>query len=329
MAYLFSYFRIMRTVVLVVFLGFTSAYGQPNQYFQHNPVWTCYRSNTAIWPYHIEENYNYYVRGDTVIGAFTYKQVFIKGTHSYQPMLGSGGSSDYLRPNPSFFLRSTSDRRIYIMPYGAGEYELYNFQATGIGDTVFYYPPYIDYFQEPDIVGNATPRVDAVVTAMDSIYADGMYLRRFTTWVDFSELIFVEGVGHNHGLLEPVMNLIEIQHEHICYSANDTLWTVFGSSPGVAGTCEMEVSLSGVDEAGILYGWNIYPNPASDHVYIDQPSSSQLFGIRVFNTLGQCIISTTASASPFQLDVNGLPPGIYIVHIQFAQGEFQHRFMKY
>lgn len=323
----------MRTLVLILLLGITAAYGQPNQYLQNHPSWEMEWSDGTSWPCARTDRYNFYVQGDTVINTFVYKQVFRKGNRSYtnisgQPGACSSGSFAFMGTYPSFFLRSTADRKMYLKPVSGVEFLLYDFGGV-VGDSIFYHLPSVVFNTPPGIIdGPLSGMQGALITDMDSIYANGRYLRRFTTEIAFDEVIFIEGVGHGRGLVEPIHNAIEVQYQAFCYSANDTIWPVYGNGPN-QGTCNLQLSQAWLGVEEIHSGWNIYPNPASDHVYIDQQLSSQPFRLLVFNTLGQCIVSTTASASPFQLDVNGLPPGIYIVHIQFAQGEFQHRFMKY
>ncbi|MBM2813633.1 MAG: two component regulator propeller domain protein [Ignavibacteria bacterium] len=64
----------------------------------------------------------------------------------------------------------------------------------------------------------------------------------------------------------------------------------------------------------------IIPNPALDYIEIKLniallPISQQVH-IRIFNTLGECVMNNTLqNADSQRLDVSGLPAGIYIVRI--------------
>ncbi|MCX7737668.1 MAG: M1 family aminopeptidase [Candidatus Kapabacteria bacterium] len=74
----------------------------------------------------------------------------------------------------------------------------------------------------------------------------------------------------------------------------------------------------------------IYPNPSSEYINISFPLSflrMQESDIRIFNVLGECVLSTPAlRATPqegnFRIDISNLPSGIYYVRLGGRVGRF-------
>lgn len=62
------------------------------------------------------------------------------------------------------------------------------------------------------------------------------------------------------------------------------------------------------------------PNPASDFIEITFSGNSE---IKIYNTLGQCVIKEQSISTPQKINVSNLPSGIYIIQI----GEIIKKFM--
>lgn len=62
---------------------------------------------------------------------------------------------------------------------------------------------------------------------------------------------------------------------------------------------------------------NIYPNPVNDYLTI--LSSEELNTIVIYNTIGAVVFQTKSRVRKEQIDISGLPPGVYIIE---AQGRF-------
>ena len=71
---------------------------------------------------------------------------------------------------------------------------------------------------------------------------------------------------------------------------------------------EMELGI----EDNSLQGVALYPNPASDIVYIENPSQIELTAITVFDLNGKVVRNMDGN----EFDVQGLPGGIYFVQIR-------------
>ena len=72
---------------------------------------------------------------------------------------------------------------------------------------------------------------------------------------------------------------------------------------------------------------SVYPNPTSGNITIEVNSNrDELMDIRVINSLGQPVKSLSLNpAERFreEVDLSGLPAGMYYVHFQKADGEMQ------
>lgn len=70
----------------------------------------------------------------------------------------------------------------------------------------------------------------------------------------------------------------------------------------------------------------IYPNPASEFLYID--SDDELLKVTVYNLDGKLITSTNCVRVPFQVNVGSFKNGIYMVCCEFKNEKTFHKFLK-
>ena len=70
----------------------------------------------------------------------------------------------------------------------------------------------------------------------------------------------------------------------------------------------------------------IYPNPASNEIYIQQ-ANSQPSKIKVFDIYGKLVISTTSNADLTRIQIDGLKAGLYFIQIEGLNNK-QYRFIK-
>lgn len=71
----------------------------------------------------------------------------------------------------------------------------------------------------------------------------------------------------------------------------------------------------------------VYPNPASDLVYIDAAGSISIRSVTCFNYLGQVVLKTQPqSRSKIVLNVSGLSAGVYLADIYSDQGKVSKKF---
>lgn len=69
---------------------------------------------------------------------------------------------------------------------------------------------------------------------------------------------------------------------------------------------------------------SLYPNPGSDVLHIQMPSSTTLEKVTVYNNLGQKVMENSAA----DFAVNGLSAGVHYIDIQTTDGTFHKKFIK-
>jgi hypothetical protein len=74
----------------------------------------------------------------------------------------------------------------------------------------------------------------------------------------------------------------------------------------------------GLDDPNGTAQFSMYPNPATDHVFIS--SSKELKRVTVYNTLGQLVVDELVSGNEYELKTAAYTPGVYMVRVENAGG---------
>jgi len=95
---------------------------------------------------------------------------------------------------------------------------------------------------------------------------------------------------------------------------------VYYSTDSEAATWEVDdILLTGEDNVGIydemLFEFSIYPNPASDLIYVK--TGDMDVDISIYNMCGAIVKEETKLSNDFSVDISGLQKGIYIVRLNF------------
>src|SRR5688572_22615996 len=144
-----------------------------------------------------EFDYNYFLNGDTLIGAFTYKKIYktgngvdyVNGPNTCPPSCSNYQFYYFNNIYSGCFRQDTTQRKVFIVPTGSAlETLLYDFNLN-LGDTLP--PSWPDY--DPLIY----------VTAVDSTLVGGSYHKRFhlSTSNLPGEVSLIEGIGNSLGFL--------------------------------------------------------------------------------------------------------------------------------
>lgn len=75
----------------------------------------------------------------------------------------------------------------------------------------------------------------------------------------------------------------------------------------------VDVAPSGISEAELEEGFEIYPNPATDFIQISSPENTS--EIQIINSIGQTVQTITKPSTSIQLDTDEFENGVYLIQI--------------
>ena len=76
------------------------------------------------------------------------------------------------------------------------------------------------------------------------------------------------------------------------------------------------------------FSFNIFPNPASDHLTIEIPINVSKTKIEIYNLLGELEYSSIETKQKTDLDVSGLTRGLHIIQIATDDNIMRQKFIK-
>lgn len=95
---------------------------------------------------------------------------------------------------------------------------------------------------------------------------------------------------------------------------------------GNAESYEYYVGISSIDAVDANVN-SIYPNPASDKVFIDLVNPSKDAQVKVYNSIGQVVSNEKIAdgTNKITIDVNNYEPGVYYFELSTKEGTFNHK----
>ena len=113
------------------------------------------------------------------------------------------------------------------------------------------------------------------------------------------------------GFLSPDSYSLDYYLVNICIpSAGDSIVYYENILFDVKGALGIEVEYNEI--------FSVYPNPASDRIYIQTPTDIREFEAELFNINGQRILTSNISnANNAELDISDLPKGIYLLRLSW------------
>jgi hypothetical protein len=190
------------------------------------------------------------------------------------------------------------------------DYLLYDF-ALNVGDT---------FTVEP--AGSWSWSRDLVVTTVDSIVLMDQTKRKrliFSCMDGTGEIVWVEGIGDLRGLLSVKSScILDINEQLLCYSEQGE---VLYQDPD-EGECWLTTST----EDPLPDDFSLYPNPASDRIFISGERSNRPMEFTIYSSVGVNIRSgKTADGS---ISVSDLPQGVYLIEWRQGDKKTTSRFVK-
>lgn len=259
-----------------------------------------------------EDDYQYFLNGDTLIGSFIYNKLYktgntidhIIGPYTCPPWCT--GNDEYYYYNNTYagcIRQDTAQRKVFYAPPGSPQDTLlYDFNLN-VGDTL---PP---SWINPN---------SNYVTAIDSILVGGFFHKRFQlSSSDFpGEVAIIEGIGSSLGLLSPLMtnnNVSSYYNMLLCVTVNGI--PVY---PDTATICSLA---SQINDAGNELAVSISPNPFSDLLTIHLNNHIQteliLYDLALRRIFQQTFVSHIS------LNTEQLAKGAYIYEVQVKNGFFK------
>jgi len=232
---------------------------------------------------------------DTMVNNLLYRKIV--QTEPY--------STDYTFPY--ILLREdTETKKIYAKPYHTeyvdSEVVIYDYNLLP-GDSFFVY----------DVNNTISPiawyHVDSVGLFNTLIDTRKVFYLSSNINGYESKPVWVEGIGSLAGL---TLNSIEVSYNFInCYIRNDSL--IYESDYAIYyNNCDISVS---INEADIYTDVKIEPNPIHSNLIVKKSNSNYIY-IEIYDIFGRLLNKYYTNNIYFEIDVNNLISGIYIIKIR-------------
>jgi hypothetical protein len=167
---------------------------------------------------------------------------------------------------------------------------------------------------------------DISVTGIDSILIGGNYRKRYkiNNYMIGSEY-WIEGIGSTVELLSPFTYHFEWHYYTLCYK--DT-FTYYISLPfGYVGdSCHFYIP-NGTPETE-LKQFNIYPNPVTDFMTIENLLQLNPYTIFIYDDQGKLILNNEFVGIKNTINTKKLKPGIYFLRILINNNQILSKFIK-
>jgi hypothetical protein len=280
---------------LSVFTTVFSASAQVPNYFENNPKWRLSSSCNIGGGDCIEnQEYVYYISGDSIVDSLSYHKVFRRGKFSESWFASEptpswcNGSSIF---NVFYILIRQEGKKIYTRnEYDEVDQLLYNFNLN-IGDTL-------------PITSNQLYD-NIIVSSIDSILV-GNHYRKVFNLSGFDPHILIEGIGHEAGFFELFPPTLECASYLSCFTLNDTTFYPEFGSP-----CDLSVDIYEVINH---QPFKVYPNPTNSFLIVDSNKPINKNHISIFNGTGQQLNVSfhQNTQNKITIDISQLSKGLYI-----------------
>lgn len=148
--------------------------------------------------------------------------------------------------------------------------------------------------------------------------SNGVFMGRYAySWI--------EGIGSTLGFFPDISNTMfvpvtpQVFLDLLCFKQNDTL--LYTHPRLYKGNCFVDIvdDVKTIDASSAI---NIYPNPTSDQLFIqhDLNLNKNTLSVLIMDVTGRVVLQKLLDASPVQLDVSTISPGIYFVQILSKEG---------
>lgn len=245
--------------------------------------------------------FGYRIEGDTMIDGTAYKKVyrlefFVDQIWPFAPYRKSGQALF------GAIREDLDERKVYARIFEANEIE---WRCTDPGAEKLWY----DFSLE---VGDTLPSCISYydisqIDSIDTVFSFGENRRRWSIWDGYAYQ--VEGLGTHTGLFDPCFG---------CVFTGENSYTLEHYCIGPESECDIIDATSTRELALPASAISIAPNPASGLVRISlRGQEGGMEGISLYSPSGQLLREWVGNQD---IDVSGLPPGLYWVRVRTAKG---------
>ena len=239
-----------------------------------------------------------YVAGDTIINNVNYTRLLKTGYRSYYHWNGETTYS-YYKGAPYGHFRSDSKCTYWL--FENGERLLYDFSLQ-VGDHL------------PD---NGISKNTTIVSSIDTVVVNGKSLRRFNLYDTVNSELqsrwYIQGIGHEHGLIAPMYGSGYYFYTLDCYVENGVAVFPEGSD------CDLSLGIEQAVKSETPF--SIYPNPSKGLFNLTYPSNkTKKVEIQIAGARGDIITTTKWHVQTGQnernFNLNSVNPGLYVVIVR-------------
>jgi hypothetical protein len=321
----------MRKFILLTFLAVNSflAFAQKYQPVDSNMVWqSSYYKKISGNPLCIEEeNASYQFHGFVINNGNTWYKLFKSATFKWAavqyPCTGPTPSMNYTDIFLGYIFNDTITKKTYftsslnINHTPATNEILFDFLNKNVGDSISWKP----------IGWMLAPNIKFKITYKDSLLFAGKYHKAYTVqtntinaWFGYQKpLKIIEGIGSTLGL-QSIFTDFEQWSKLKCFSKNQSAFFVTSDTSYVAtSVCGTLNAVPNIESPV----FSISPNPVSNILNITDLEPEQIVITDVF---GKVVLEQNENAS--KVNVQALPPGLYMIRLNSRNRTFISKFIK-
>ena len=254
------------------------------------------------------EDYQYLLKGDTVISSKSYKKIYMNGMHRYQIASNVYGWSHWDGSYIGGLFDDTLNKRVYYVPKNSiNDTLLYDFNLN-VGDTL---PQSYSY----DISYGVQDTI--IIDTIDSIQIGNIFAKRFhLDRAGFGKEYLIEGIGSTLGLLERITSFFEHSYSLECFRNGNLAGFVKYDTT----TCDLIVGRSELTRENDTR-ISINPNPITGTSLLNiEGNLTENYSVVIFNSFGQKIIELTNPNKQATIRSKDFTSGLYFL-VLYSDGD--------
>lgn len=114
---------------------------------------------------------------------------------------------------------------------------------------------------------------------------------------------------------------------YLSYNNENLLTDEFNASSGFSVRCIIDTITTQIDDIGYNKQIQIYPNPATDRVFVNITQGLDL-KMQIFNIIGECVFQSHLQGGMNDIPVSSLKSGVYVIRIYGTNEVFQQKLVK-